>query len=457
MKKQKWISLFLLVTLVSSMLFFAAAQDPADGFSVNAKAAMLIERNTGTVLYELDPHEQNYPASLTKVMTCLLALENGNLDDVITVSSSAMENLHADGSSAGLIVGEELSLENLLYCVMVSSANEACNVVAEYVSGSVEAFVELMNSRAAELGCTGTHFANPHGLHDENHYTTAYDLSLIVTEALKYDIFLTICDTPEYIIPATNKSEPRVLITTNELIKDFSANTFHYSKAHGVKTGFTTPAACCLISTADDGNMQLLGVVMGAPTVEGEFGNYIRRSFPECINMFEYGFNSYDYTMVLPTLYPIAEIAVSNAAGSETVALAPVQELMSLVPADFSKDQLTLDVRLVSDSVEAPIEAGQVLGQVTVSMDGEVIGTSDLAAITSVARAQVSIGTDKKEPAKNDNWWKWLLGILFGIIAFLVLVIILLQIRRRQIRKRKIAARRRALEAQRRRDQFGQR
>ena len=454
MNKQKWITIILLLTMVCSFVIPASAVDSEGNFAVDAKAAMLIERNTGTVLYELDPHEQNYPASLTKIMTCLLALENGNLDDVITVSSTAMENLSAGGSSAGLIVGEELSLENLLYCVMVSSANEACNVVAEYVSGSVDAFVELMNTRAAELGCTGTHFANPHGLHDEYHYTTAYDLSLIVTEALKYDTFVTITDTPEYVVPATNKSEPRELITTNELIKDYSANSFHYSKAHGVKTGFTTPAACCLISTADDGNMQLLGIVMGAPTVEGEFGNYIRRSFPECINMFEYGFNSFDYRMVLPTLYPIAEITVNNAAGSETVALAPVQELMSLVPADFTNDDLTLDIQFTSETVDAPIDAGQVLGKVTVSMDGTVIGTSELAAITSVARAQMSISTEKKDTAKSDNWWKWLVGILFAIIAILLLLILLLQIRRRQIRRRKVAARRRALEAQRRREQF---
>jgi len=456
MKKQKWIVCILLLAILSSFTLSATATDAAEDFEVTAKAAMLIELNTGTVLYELDSHEQNYPASLTKIMTCLLALENGNLDDILTVSYSAMENLHADGSSAGLIVGEEMSLENLLYCVMVSSANEACNVVAEYVSGSVDAFVELMNNRAAELGCMGTHFVNPHGLHDEDHYTTAYDLSLIVREALKYETFCTISDTAEYLIPATNKSEPRELITTNELLKDYSANNFYYSKAHGVKTGFTTPASCCLISTADDGNMKLLSIVMGAPTVEGNYGNYIRRSFPECINMFEFGFNQYDIKMVLPTLYPIAEIPVNNAAGSETVALAPVQELSSLVPANFDNDQLKLDIQLIGDSVDAPIEAGQVLGKVTVSLDGELIGTSQLAAITSVSRTQISLNTEKKDTKQSDNWWKWLLGILFGIIILLLLLILFLQIRRRQIRKRKVAARRRALEAQRRRDMYGQ-
>ena len=138
-------------------------------FSVAAKAALLIDLNTNRVVYEQDADERVYPASLTKIMTCLIALENGNLSDVVTVSESALADLDEDSSVAGLVVGEQMTLENLLYCMMVVSGNDACNVIAEHVAGSVTDFVRMMNQRAYELGCTNTHFNNPHGLHDESH------------------------------------------------------------------------------------------------------------------------------------------------------------------------------------------------------------------------------------------------------------------------------------------------
>ena len=158
-------------------------------FSVAAKAALLIDLNTGRAVYEQDADERVYPASLTKIMTCLLALENGNLSDVVTVSASALDDLDADSSVAGLQVGEQMTLENLLYCMMVVSGNDACNVIAEHIAGSVADFVRMMNQRAYELGCLNTHFSNPHGLHDESHYTTARDLSIITQAALKSENF----------------------------------------------------------------------------------------------------------------------------------------------------------------------------------------------------------------------------------------------------------------------------
>ena len=173
-------------------------------FSVAAKAALLIDLNTNRVVYEQDADERVYPASLTKIMTCLIALENGNLSDVVTVSESALADLDEDSSVAGLVVGEQMTLENLLYCMMVVSGNDACNVIAEHVAGSVTDFVRMMNQRAYELGCTNTHFNNPHGLHDESHYTTARDLAIITQAALKSENFRQIVDTYEYKLPDDN-------------------------------------------------------------------------------------------------------------------------------------------------------------------------------------------------------------------------------------------------------------
>lgn len=473
MKACRWISMLLLLLMLFTFVLPAAAiesevpeaeteedvelptPDKEEGFTVRQYApmddifkdephsAMLIELGSDTVLYGLDIHEQNYPASLTKIMTCYLALEYGNLDDVLTVSASALENLHISGSTADLLEGEQMTLENMLYCTMVASANEACHVIAEHISGSVEAFVELMNKTAREMGCIGTHFANPHGLHDEDHYTTAYDLSLITKKALENEDFRRITSTATYTVPATNLSEERKLTSTNMLLVDSASNNYRYSKAAGIKTGFTTPAQCCLISTADDGNMQLLSIMMGAPIKEDENGNWVRRSFPETINLFEFGFENYSISTVMSTLYPIAEVQVQQTDSTRTVALAPTQEVRTLIDADYLPEDIILDIQLDATTVEAPVEAGQVLGSVTVSYDGMILGHSDLAAITAVARSEVSRKVESR--VGSGNWWKWLLGILFTGVLLIVLYVIWMQLYRREMRKRKIAARRQAL------------
>ena len=435
---------------------FAVQQYAAttDIFKTTPFAAMLIELNSGTTLYALDPYEQNYPASLTKVMTCWLALEYGNLDDVLTVSETAMQNLHESGSTSGLEVGEQMRLEDMLYCMMLESANETCNVIAEYVSGDVESFVNLMNQTAAELGCTGTHFANPHGLHDENHYTTAYDLSLIVRAALENENFRTICTTASYDLPATNLHEGRTLSTTNKLMLNTVGSGYYYSKAAGIKTGFTTPAQCCLISTASNGNLDLLCVIMGAPLIQDENENWVYRNFPEAINLFEYGFDHYKIATVMSTLYPVAEVQVNQSAGAQTVALAPTQEVRTIIDADYDADEIILDINIPNTTVNAPVEAGDVLGTVTVSYQGMILGRSNLAAITSVSRSEITHKAESTKAYVEDNWWKWLVGILLTVVILLVAYIVLMQVIRRQQRKRKVAARRRALEMQRRKQKL---
>lgn len=420
-------------------------------FRTVPRAAFLIETQSDTTLYALNIHEKNYPASLTKIMTVLLALENGNLNDILTVSPTALENLHESGSTAGLLEGEQLTLEELLYCTMVSSANEACNVIAEYISGSVDAFVDLMNARAQELGCLGTHFANPHGLHDEDHYTTAYDIALIARKALENEDFRTICNTNNHTVPATNLSGPRELSTTNELIQDITAGGYRYSKAAGVKTGFTTPAQCCLVSTADDGNIQLFLVILGAEKQMDDNGNWVSRSFPEAINLFEYGFNTFQESTVMSTLYPVAEVTVNQSAGAQTVALAPVQEVRTLIYEAYDPKEILLDIDIPNSTVDAPVEAGQVLGTVTVLYKDMILGRSDLAAITSIARSEITHNAHATKAYVETNWWKWMIGILAAAVVLMIAYVILMRIYQRQMRKKKLAARRRALAKQRRR------
>ncbi|MFR0733701.1 MAG: D-alanyl-D-alanine carboxypeptidase family protein [Oscillospiraceae bacterium] len=199
------------------------------------------------MVYAKNIDTRREPASLTKVMTCLLALAHGNLTDSITVSQEALDDLDPAGSSSGLMAGEVFTLEQLLYCLMIESANDAAPVIAEYVAGSEPAFVEMMNQKAAELGCTGTHFANTHGLHDEEHYTTARDLAKIMMAALEYEKFQEIYSADRYTLAATNLQEERILVTTNYLIDASITSDYYDERVIGGKTGFTTPAGRCVM------------------------------------------------------------------------------------------------------------------------------------------------------------------------------------------------------------------
>lgn len=222
MKTKRFCSLFLLLTLCLSLLVPAGALS-VDEMEVAAVSAILVEGETGEVLFEQNSTARRAPASLTKVMTAMLVIEKidrGELgaEQTITVSPTALEGLAADGSTQNIKAGEEMSLKDLLYCTLVASANEACNILAETVSGSVDSFVALMNQRAAELGMEGTHYANPHGLHDPDHYTTAYDLWLLAREAMTHPLFRQIVSTVDYYVPPTNLSEQRHFYNTNALL-----------------------------------------------------------------------------------------------------------------------------------------------------------------------------------------------------------------------------------------------
>ena len=217
MKIRRFLSVFLL-TLLLTGLFCVPQASAVDLPQVNAKAALLMDYESGRTLYGLNERDTEYPASITKVMTALLTLEavdQGVLTlDQQVAAPSLVNDMDPTGSSADIKEGEVLTVEQLLYCMMLVSANEAACILAETVAGSQDAFVALMNQRAQELGCTGTHFVNPNGLHDPNHYSTAWDIYLFTREAMKNETFMKICGTASYVVPATNMSEERELYTT---------------------------------------------------------------------------------------------------------------------------------------------------------------------------------------------------------------------------------------------------
>ena len=397
MKNRRFLSLFFSLVLIFTLGTSALASDGDTGdWEVAAKAALMIDPDTEEILYARNIHERLYPASLTKVMTALLVLEavdSGRIamDTVLTASQTAIDNLPPDGSNAGIKVGEEMTVEQLLYCILVVSANEACDILAEGVSGSIDAFVDAMNAKAQAIGCEDTHFANTSGLQDGNHYTTAWDLYRITKEAMKHEMFMPLCNTKVIEIPATNLSGPRTYYTTNYLLSPMRATGYVYQGAEGIKTGSTSDAGYCLISTATRSGRSLLSVVLGAEAVTLEDGDRQVQSFSETIKLFDWGFDEFSRQVILGTDELIDEVPVALSQEQNAVKVHPAQEIERLIPNDMDiAADIQREVTLV-EGVDAPVTKGQVLGEITLRCGDTVYGTVELLADEDVSASRLLV------------------------------------------------------------------
>lgn len=423
MKKYKLLSLFLALILSLSLTTPAFA-GIIDDMEVAATAVLLADGDTGEVLYEVNAHEKRYPASITKVMTAMLvieAIDEGRMDvnKVVTVSDTAMEGLSADGSNQNIKPGEQLTIKDLLYCALVASANEACNILAEEVAGTVTDFVALMNQEAARLGMEGTHFANPHGLHNDDHYTTAYDIWLMAREAMKHPTFREIVSTVDYYVPETNLHAQRHFYTTNALLTSWRYLGYTYRDAIGIKTGSTPEAGQCLVSAATKGDKTLYAVVLGAENIKDADGKIVdRQSFSESKRLLEWGFESFAPLTILTTTDLQGEVAVTLSQTEQVVA-APSGTLSATLPKDVTADDFTVTPTFFAESVEAPVKKGQVLGSVTVSYNGKEYGTLDLVALNAVERDEWMYRISRIKAFFGQLWVKVVIVVLAVLIIFL--------------------------------------
>lgn len=431
MKKFRVPSLFLALLLALALTAPAALalEDPAP----HAGAAVIVDGDSGEVLYDFHAREKMYPASVTKIMTSLVVLDavsagELSLDTPVTASAQAVR-LPEGSSTAGIKAGEVLTVEQLLYCDLIPSANEACNILAEAVAGTQEAFVERMNQKAAELGMTGTHFANPHGLHDPDHYTTAYDLYLAARAAMEYELFRTIVSTAAYTLPATNLSGERVLHTTNALIGSWYVLGYTYSRAIGIKTGYTEEAGRCLASAAvDDQGRTFYCILLGSEFSYDENGNFVRWSFSESKRLLEWAFQNFRHTVLLNEDTPdvIREIPVDL---SETghVLVQPVGSIEHMMPVDYDPDRAELIFDL-PERIEAPVEAGVRLGSVSLVYDGVNYGSLDLVTNAAVERSDYLYYKQQI----GVYWAKWWVKAALAAFVVLILVVIFLIVRGRK-------------------------
>lgn len=460
MKKFKLFPLILIIcvifTLSSPMAL--ALDDPA----LDAQAAILVDLDSGRVLYEKNMNEQRAPASLTKVMTALLVLEavhSGqiSMEDMVTAQNDCREGLDDDSSTVGIVPGIQTTVREYLYCALVASANEACNVLASYVSGSVSAFVDRMNQRAAELGCANTHFMNTNGLTAEGHYSSAFDMYLITYAAMQFPEFMEICSTVSYQPQAQGINEGRELVNSNALLTDRSVyyrEGYRYEAASGVKTGYTRAAGYCLISTAEKNGIRTLAVVMGC---EGWLNANIEeyRSFSDTVTLYNWVFNNFTMRPVLTAADPIQQVTVELAEGDGSIVLYPQQDISYLLPSDLDISQVVVSATAHEDKLKAPIKAGTVLGEATISLDGKELGRVNLVNTRAVELSRGQFFSQRLKAVFSNKWVVTVVLVLLVLaVLYLMLVIRYRRARREYLRRRRLAEQRRREQADRYRDDY---
>ncbi len=400
------------------------AGDESKPFSVTAESAILVEAATGEVLYEMDADAMRYPASITKVMTGLLtveAVERGELsyDDLVTLSEDIYTDIGWDGSTLGLKPGEELTVRDLLYAALLPSANEACNALATVVAGDIPSFVDRMNDRAAELGMTGTHYTNTHGYHNDDHYTTARDTSLLCAAAIAIPAFREVVSSATYTIPATNLHKERQLKDTNALVSNV-VEGYRYRYAIGIKTGFTSKAGRCLASAAEKDHRIIIAVLLGGKDWYSKEGEVPDNYFVESRRMLEYGFNNFSKKTILDPIEPIDTIPVSLCKEQDYITVHPAGKLEATLPNDLDPALFTRTVTL-PESLEAPIQKGDVLGSISVSYGGRDYGTVDLVAANSLERSSFLVFLQQLKTLFGNLWFRLLLLVAGLLILLLIL------------------------------------
>ncbi|MBO5929731.1 MAG: D-alanyl-D-alanine carboxypeptidase, partial [Clostridia bacterium] len=392
---------------------------PAEtGPDVQSDAAILVNSNTGKIIYEKNAHKRMYPASTTKIMTAYLALNHLDLTNELTVSQTAID-IPSDSSAMGLLAGEVLTTEMLLHALMIQSANDAANVLAEAVSGSITDFVALMNQTAQELGMENTHFCNPHGYHDDNHYTTAYDMAIIAQKAMENSTFATIVSKKSIKIPPTNKyQKERIFATRNSLINNHSSLPLQYSYANGIKTGYTDKAGQCLVGSAKRNGMDLISVVFHAPK------NAPDRVFIDTKNLFLHANTTYTIKTVLKADALASTCNIRWASGKSHMILKAMQDVKALLPRNGYNEALLTNEITIYDNITAPVKEGQQLGEIKYYYDKQEVATASLFASRDVSRNYLK------------QFFSYVLNIWF-ILILGVIVLILLLLRRKE--KRRIA------------------
>jgi D-alanyl-D-alanine carboxypeptidase (penicillin-binding protein 5/6) len=441
-KIRKTVIFLLLLCILASGVpaFTAGAEWAPPTVPATSKAVYLVNSDTGTVLYSKNADEKVYPASITKLMTAILTVEKykDNLDTVITVQKSDVEPLLGTGSSlmgTGLKANEQLTVRQLLYGLLLPSANDAAMVLARATGGSVENFVGMMNSKAKELGCKNTHYVNPHGLQDPEQYTTAEDAYLIAKYAMTFDILAQIVDTAHYTVQ-TNLQH----YTLNNTDKMITPGSSHYYKnVKGIKTGSTDAAGDNFVSYATSGGITYYCVVMGGKKVD----NVCSTAFNETKPLYTWAFSTFGIKNLVAKNSFQAQLPIQLAWNKTNIQLVADSQFNALIPNDTDSKLITLKTRDIPKSIMAPVKKGQKIGEADVMLkikgqtQEQKLGTVALVASESVNRSQPLYFIYMVGRFFNSRWFKIISALLIFFLIVFFIMSYLRNRRRKMMNRRK--------------------
>ncbi len=397
---KKLITLFCLISLFLSSISFVFAQTTEP--NLTAKGVILLDTKTGRVLYSKNETEKMYPASTTKILTAILTLEHCNLTDVVTITHDVSATIPYGYTIVELKIGEQFTIEQLLQMLLVHSANDVASLLAEHVGGSVEGFANMMNQKIQELGLSNTHFTNPSGIHDDNHYTTAKDLAAIMEYCIKNKEFVRLASMPSCSIPATSKHIARTYESTDRLVVPSDSKNYYPYLVCG-KTGYTDPAGECLVSCSNKDNLELLCVVLGGETIENNPTRY-----SETKALYEYGYNNFSIRTIVNKDDFVEQVRVKNGAlNTRDLTLVANNPVTTLLANSENRDNIETTVNL-NDNIVAPVNQGDVLGTVSYKI-GENEYTTELVASHTV---------------EKSNLLYYMIEIFIGIVLILIVFLI---------------------------------
>ncbi len=412
----------LTMTLGTSVCAYGASSK--DALELEATTAILIDAKTGEILFSKNKDVQLTPASMTKIMTALLAIENLDMDTVVTIDD---ETPYTEGNIIYMHKGEKFTVEQLLKAMLVTSANDCAVALAKTMSGTIKDFSNLMNGKAKELGAKNTNFVNPNGLDDKGHVSTAYDMAMIAKEAMKNETFREIVAMTSYTVPKTNKNKKRPLYTTNRLLSDKYNDIVvngeyrkpYYKNAIGIKTGYTPVALGCLTAAAEKNGTELISVVMHS----SDFGR-----FADTIALFEYGFANYSTYTVHDKSEAVGSVKVKGGKPDEVKGITSWDACVTLQKGE-NKDLVTEKI-VWDNNLVAPIAKGTTVGAITLYKDGEPVAVTDIVAADKVEEGMFSFlyNGHVAYPGK--------LALLIAAIVLVLLAIVLVIIRIVNRRKR---------------------
>lgn len=407
---------------------------------IYAESAILMDVNSGLILYEKNAKKKQFPASITKIPTCLVALENTSLNDIITFSTNAVYGIEPGSAHIACEVGEEMTMEECYYGMMLASANEVCMAVAEHVGGTVEGFADMLNKKSEELGCVNSHWVTPNGLHDEEHYTCAYDMALIARAAFQYETFRTVCNTRYHVIPPDNKKEERPIVNAHQMISGNKFPQYKYEYCAGGKTGYTDQSGNTLVTYAQKDGITLVCVVL-----KDRSPAYPTNEYTDTISLFDYAFEHYSMVDVNTLTQPDELIEKDSTLFTKFSPLFDENNQEITTPESGAVLLPNgADASLIEQTVEyydTPVEMDDstIIGDVTYSYGGKVVGQSNIIykkaesnRLVTNTKKQTEVKSTIVDEEEKKNLKPFLIIMIIGIIVIIVLIAALFLMRRRR-------------------------